>query len=223
MDELEKRRRQLADPNSHIDSLGDASIESLNETELAQLKANQAFENQLSAAFNIEVPEALPEKVLLNQRLRKRRNRLVNWSVAASMAFASLMSLHWLSRPDLPLSQHALNHVYHELELLQISDAIAPDQVLDELAKLNIHLPLLPEKVTSASICGMAGERVVHLVAEIRGQPVTLLITHLPIEKTIRFGDERFIGKMQKFARQGLIAIAEDQRLVDSLFEQIII
>ena len=222
MDELEKRRRQLADPDSHLDSLGDKPVEDLNESQLAELKENQAFENELSKAMNIDVPGEIADKIILNQRIKNRRNLLTTWAVAASLVTVSTISVLTFNQPQLPMAQQALNHVYHEVEYLVSDNIISAEEVKERLAQMNLSLPALPEKITYASKCGFAGDKAMHLIAEIDGQPVTLLITSLPVEDAIRFGDERFIGKMRTFASNSLIAIAENQELVDRLYQQII-
>ena len=222
MDELEKRRQQLADPEKHLQSIGDKPIEELSAAEREALKKSQEFEHALHSAMNIDVPESLADKVILNQRLRSRRHRYTYWAIAASFALVSVLGIYQINQPQLPLTQEALKHVYDEIDYLDRKDPIPLDVVQARLDKMNLELPNLPEKITFAVDCGLGGESAMHMIAEIDGKPVTLLITTaLSIDDAKIFGDDRFIGKTRSVATNKVIAIAEDSKLIDRVYEQI--
>ena len=60
-----------------------------------------------------------------------------------------------------------------------------------------------------------------HIVAEVDGKPVTLLITPNEVEDHQSFGDQRFLGKMRKLAAMNFVMVAENLDLVDELYRQI--
>ncbi|TQV85289.1 DUF3379 family protein [Aliikangiella coralliicola] len=221
MDELEKKRRQLADPKQHIENFDEQSPDNMSEQELAQLKADQNFERQLLGAFSVPVPEQLSEKILLNQRLQKRRNIFSLWALAASISILSMLSFMTTDYSQSSLTQQALKHVYHEEKYLTGGNPIARDEIERRLAKYGVSLPSLPEKVVFASRCGFGGESAMHIIAEIDGKPVTLLLTPIAVEDNKSFGDDRFVGKMRKTLANNLIVIAEDLSLVERFFQQI--
>lgn len=222
MDELEKRRLQLADPYKHLQSIGDKSVEDLSVTERQSLKESQEFERTLHTAMSIDVPDSLADKVILNQRLRGRRNRYTYWAIAASFALVSVLGIYQINQPHLPLTQQALKHVYHEIDYLSKKELIPLDVVQARLDKMNLELPNLPERITFAEGCGLGGESAMHMIAEIDGKPVTLMITAaLGLSNAKIFGDDRFIGKTRAIAAKNVIAIAEDSKLIDRVFQQI--
>lgn len=221
MDELEKKRRQLADPDLHLQSLGDIPIDALNHKQLEELKSSQAFESLLFKSMSIDIPEDGIDKVILTQRLKKKKNNYSNWAIAASIMFVSVFSFTILNNPPKSLADEALAHVYSEMNHLTENQVISSDVVRKRLTQLGFSLPAIPKAVTFASKCGFRGNKAMHIVAEIEGQPVTILVTQLSIENNKRFGDERFMGKMRQFSNGNLIVIAENLSLVDQLYKQL--
>ena len=221
MDDLEKRRRLLADPDGHLKSLQNIPFDDLTEAQLAELKSSQALENQLKRAMNIDVPGELVDKIILKQRLATRKNRMLGWSIAASLAIVSMMSILMLSQPKLSLPQSALAHVYNEMDHLSSQILVTSETVTRQLAEMNVELPFLPKHITFAYPCGLDGEAAMHLIAQIDGKPVTLLITNTALSDVGGFGDGHFVGKIRNIADNGFIAIAEEPRLLDLIYQQI--
>jgi len=221
MDELDKKRRQLADPQSQLSDIDAETFDNLSEEKLAEIKKSQQFEKQLLQAMNIDVPEALADKVILNQRLRSRRTLFINFAIAASVALVSILSFNQLNREQLPLTEEALAHVYDEAGLLERDELISSKEVKSRLAKMGLILPGLPDKITFAGGCAFANDRAMHLIAEVDGKQVTLLITKNPIDETRLFGDDKLMGQIKNIASHGLIAIAEDKSVIDSLYKKI--
>lgn len=222
MDELEKRRQQLADPEKHLQDIGDKPIEELSTAERDTLKKSQEFEHALQSALSIDVPDTLADEVILNQRLRSRRNRYTYWAIAASFMMVSFFGIYQANQPRLPLTQETLRHVYEEIDYLDSDELIPLDVVQARLESMNLELPNLPEKITFAVDCGLGGKSAMHIIAVIDGQPVTLFIAPtLAIEDNKIFGDNRFIGRSRSIASNKIIAIAEDSKLIDRIFQQL--
>ncbi|TQV74112.1 DUF3379 domain-containing protein [Aliikangiella marina] len=222
MDELEKKRRQLADPQSQLSDVDVESFENISDEKLAEIKESQQFESQLQQAMNIDVPEALADKVILNQRLTKRRNRFFNFAIAASVALVSILSFNLINKEQLPVTEEALAHVYHEAGYLERDKVISSKAVIAKLAKMGLTLPSLPEKITFASGCDFGNDEAMHIIAEVDGKQVTLFVTKAPLEENKLFGDGKLMGQIKNLASHGLIAIAEDKAGIDGLYKQII-
>lgn len=221
MDELEKKRRQLADPQSQLSDVDEESFENISPQKLAEIKESQQFENQLQQAINIGVPEALADKIILNQRLRLRRTLFTNFVIAASIAIVSVLSFNLFEKELLPPTEEALAHVYDESSLLKRDKVISTKVVNSRLAKMGLALAGLPEKITFAGGCSFGQGSAMHLIAEIDGEQVTLLITENPLEETKLFGDDKLMGRIQNSSSHGLIAIAENMSVIDKLFKKV--
>ncbi len=221
MDELEKRRRQLADPEQHVQSFGETPVNELSQKQIEALKSSQVFEGLLYQSMAVDIPEQAAEKVILNHRLSKKKNYFTNWAIAASVMFASILSITLFNNKQLSIADEALVHVYDEIDHLFESNVIATEVVKQRLAKSGFSLPSLPGEITYASKCGFRGNKAMHLVAEIEGQPVTILITPLQVEDNEKFGDKRFAGKMRRLAKGNVIVIAEKTSLIDKVYKQI--
>jgi hypothetical protein len=216
MDELQNKRRQRAAPLELLEAKLNSELST---QQLTQLCKDKAFENQLSKAFKTSVPEGLADKVLLNQRTQTRRKQLRHWSLAASLMIASLFSFVLSQSSPVSIEKQALAHVYHELDRLQLTQQIAPSEVLAQLKELQLNMPKLPNNITYAAKCGLAGKRSLHMIATINGSPITILVTPLKLKSNTQFKDQRFAGITYQNERDGFIVIGEDESLVQQVWK----
>jgi hypothetical protein len=237
MDELNKKRQQLADPEAYLSALTEQQRAELSDTDIKQLKQEYLFEKSLAKAFAVNVDPQFADRIILQQRLSGKKNATTkfSWSsklaIAASFLLVSILSFNYVNHSnsnviDLSLSKQALAHVYGEISLLDMTlpknqKTIDPQIVQQSLKQMAIDLPHLPFEVLSVGKCGFAGNKAMHLVARIDGKPVTLLITPNKSQQSISFSDNRFIGKVRQIANASFVLVGEDSISLDKLFSQL--
>ncbi len=221
MDELDKKRRQLSDPQGHISQLDEEALINLTPAQRKSLQVQLEFEKQLTQAFRIEVPEALADKIIFQQRLRTRKKPRPLWAIAASSLLLIGISFLFWPKSYLSLTSEALAHVENEAEYLALSQLVAPGQVEKHLKKMGFTLQQLPEKVVFATRCGLAGQDSLHLIAKVDGQPVSLLITRQNNNTANVFTDGKRFGKFISEGKENLIVIADSLSLVDKFLAKI--
>lgn len=108
--------------------------------------------------------------------------------------------------------EHALAHVYYEINSLQKTEAISLATVNEKFAVLGGHLDELPGKVTYLMFCDFKGQKGLHLVFESDYGPMTVFIVP---SKQQSFGigdddfqDDRFEGHINRGADADTILVA---------------
>ncbi|MDQ9092889.1 DUF3379 family protein [Pseudoalteromonas haloplanktis] len=108
--------------------------------------------------------------------------------------------------------EHALAHVYYEINSLQKTEAISLETVNEKFAVLGGHLDELPGKVTYLMFCDFKGQKGLHLVFESEHGPMTVFIVP---SKDQSFGigaddfqDDRFEGHINRGPEADTILVA---------------
>ncbi len=204
MDELEFRRRVIAQPNSTEKEL--MAFAEQHPEQQQFVDDMQSFDQQLNEALAIDVPQGLAERIIANtakhsteqqaedpeindneqqqstsdnvvdakKRFKKGRIQL---AMAASLIVAvGIFFLSSQQHNQYTVSEHALAHVYHEIYSLDKKEPISLQTVNEKFALLGGHLDELPGKVTYAMFCDFKGEKGLHLVFESEFGPMTVFI-----------------------------------------------
>ncbi|MDO6836113.1 DUF3379 family protein [Pseudoalteromonas carrageenovora] len=230
MDDLEFRRRTIAQPNDLEKEL----LEFAKESSQRQSFINDMkdFDKQIQDALDIPVPDNLAEQILLNTSLKEKalqeeqasgknvvdaRSRFkfdrVHLALAASF-FVAMGAFFFSSEQHIAheAGEHALTHVYHEISALGKTDAISLQSVNDKLAMLGGHIEELPGKITYAMFCDFKGQEGLHLIFESDFGPMTVFI--VPSDnQSFGFGDddfsdERFEGHINRGTQADTILVA---------------
>ncbi len=213
MDELEFRRRLYAEPDACDDEIAQFAKDDPEKQQFIQ--DIQLLDKQIEAALNIEVPDTLADRLILNQTLNSHRaqkkKQRVHLALAASVAFCfSLLINYTLKDAPLNVEQHALAHVYHELKSLEPSErSYELAQVNTQLASFGGKMSRLPGKISYATICDFEGQKGLHLVFQSEQGPVTLFI--VPAENSYEaeaiFNDKRFDGSIHQTNNANMIML----------------
>ncbi|WP_325892003.1 DUF3379 family protein [Grimontia sp. NTOU-MAR1] len=176
MDELEFRRRLLADPQDKDPEILAAKSESPANQKLAsELDQLDAL---LDQTLRVEVPDDLVDKVLFKQSsdaAREARKPRFHLAIAASVAFAfgiMLGQFNWQALPVLPgqasLGQIALEHYYHEKDFTSdVFEGATLTQVNAKLAPLGkAYNGQLPGEVSYINHCSFDDKHAVHMVIQ---------------------------------------------------------
>ena len=221
MNDIERKRQQVASVNEHIESISEEDFEQMSEQSIEAVKEQMEFDRQIKKALEVPVPEELEERIILNNATQQRSSRFSYFAIAASITLVLSIALLLPLGPSGTLSAQALAHVYHEEEYLTLDNQVTAEQLQAKLDKMGFKLANLPKDVTLAMRCGLGGEDSMHIIAKIDGKPVTLFITKLSEPGTVEFSDNSLVGKIRSGLNANLIVIAEEIQLVDRFIEQI--
>ncbi|KAF7775056.1 hypothetical protein PCIT_a1154 [Pseudoalteromonas citrea] len=220
MDELEFRRRLFADPNDT--EVIDHAIE--NPEQQGLVNELQDFDAQLKSALHVEVPTGLADRIL-QQQYKDETSTASNvvdiawyrrynapFATAASMVLA--VGIYFMSATSSPLQagEHALEHVYYEVNALERSQEVALQVVNEKLAMFGAQFDSLPGKVTYATFCNFKGQKSLHLIFQSEHGPMTVFI--VPAQNNDyqqedgHFSDERFAGVIANGQKADTILVA---------------
>ncbi|GGJ01266.1 hypothetical protein GCM10007978_43610 [Shewanella hanedai] len=202
MDELKFRRQAYGDPNCQDpDFLSEMHNSVEQESFVNDLKK---LDSKLERALNIDVPEDLAAKLLLNQQLhqhqKQRKRSGLTLALVASVAFIAGISFTLLRMAPVDLGQHALAHVHHETKAMTADDNVKFSDVNFQLASLGTlgdsHFTQQPGKVYYSTFCDFQGVQSLHLVMQGEHSKVTLFI--VPVEHRMvleaAFADNKYKG-----------------------------
>jgi len=228
MDELEFRRRTIAQPNELDKELLEFANSSPDRQQF--LNENKTFDKQLNDALDIPVPDNLAERIILNTSLKEKarkdefeqKNSVIDSRfkfdrvyLAFAASFVIAVSAFMFSTEqnlNHAAGEHALAHVYHELNALNKTQPISLQTVNEKLALLGGQLNDLPGKVTYVNFCDFQGEKGIHLVFESDFGPMTVFI--VPSDNKVfeigsgDFSDSRYVGHISRGKQADTVLIA---------------
>jgi hypothetical protein len=182
------------------------------------VRQQQHREARLQRALEVPVPAGLAARTLLRQSLlRNQQQRRTRWQALAAglvLLLAGLAGRHVL-QPVEALDVVILAHINQELEHLHEQQSVNLDSLNHLLRPWGMELPALPARLSYAGVCPVGRARAVHLVVNIRNQPVTLLL--LPEERISapqRVRDARFVGEILPFGAGSIAIVGESEAVV---------
>lgn len=200
MDELEFRRNAYADPNNQSPEFLTRTRESeQNQKFVDEMKA---FDDALEAGLkDIEVPEGLADKILLNQTFEQYQDNQKHsrWhlAIAASVAFFIGLSINLInfnpsSSPS--IGEVAIEHVKNELIFTQHIDEAANLQTVNaKLAKYGGQVEQSLGHVYYVNHCSFGGEAAFHMILQGEHEKVTVFVvpksTKMPTQPMFTQGD----------------------------------
>ncbi len=211
MDDLEKRRIHLSDPETLIKKL--RSKPQLSQLEKRQLEEMSRFEDALKAALEVKIPHQLDEKILLNSRIKKRTNFNTHvkgfLTMAASFAVVSFLILRFMVfTPSSALANDALTHLYHDIEHLDETQLDAATRLKESMHSLGVNKTVKIKSLRYARNCHVGKNPSVHLIIEVNSMIYTVLF--LPDVKSTKeesFKDEHYHGKIIPLKKGSIIVM----------------
>ena len=170
------------------------------------------FNTSLQQSMNVDVPEGLADRILLQQsfglaRSKRKHTRIRLMALAASIVLGLTLSLRLMLPDSTALEQAMLAHVHEEISHLYEDRQVSTKQVGELLASLDTRAITGISNVRYAGTCPIGKTAGAHLVLEGQSGPVTVL--YLPEESVRRtkvFSDSRFQGVLTP-GQRGSIAV----------------
>ncbi len=220
MDDLEFRRRIMADPKARDPEL--VAARQANEANAQFADDVLELDIQLEQALKIDVPEDLADRILFSQTTRSSSSAH-QWprkmlALAASVAFiAGLLigQLQWqnifVTPAHASLPDMAIAHVQHEQRFVQGIDEQASNvQINAKMQPLAAKLTAdFPYHVYYLNHCGFGQANAVHIVFAGEQGKVTLFLVPLPTAKAVQFHQQGMTGVVEPLKQSSLIIVGK--------------
>lgn len=180
MDDLEFRRRLLADPNDNDPELIKTKNQSITNRHFSN--ELQQLDQQLKQALQVDIPDNLADRILFHQSSQihppkqSHYKRYLSYGLAASVMFfvGVMVGQQYGFSPQHPtqqvftpisMSSIALQHVNAEAQFVEHTDeAVTLQQVNAKLKPFGTSMNQLPGHIYYLNYCGFEGNRALHMV-----------------------------------------------------------
>jgi len=232
MDDLEFRKQAVIDPASQDDQFLQKTSQSPHNKRF--VKEQLEFEQILNSVLDVEVPENLSDKIILNQQLsqhkisqhKKRYQSYKKWAVTSIAASLLLMLSVHLLIPDMvdntQLAAHIITHVQDDTHALNVNMPIAKTQIDTMLASYGGKLNGPIGQVSFLGHCIVGGQTGIHMVLNTQQGLVTVLI--LPaqaIEESLSFADNQYKGFVYPTQKGSVAIVAENLSIIKPIQQKI--
>ncbi|WP_088332005.1 DUF3379 domain-containing protein [Lacimicrobium sp. SS2-24] len=225
MDDLEFRRTIYADPNCDSKALRDAAA---NDPAKQQFwEEMKQLDKELLQTARVPLPDGLAQRLMLKQSMQahKQQQRRRRWhlSIAASVIVLFSVSLTLWQKQDVDLSQHALAHVYHDANALQVDENVPLEQINAKLASFGGQFTDDIGKVYYANFCDFNRVKSLHMVIEGEHGKVTVFVIPHKDNQTLeaRFNDRQYQGRGMALQQANLILVGEDQQSLQKVQDKL--
>ncbi|MFW2372933.1 MAG: DUF3379 family protein [Gammaproteobacteria bacterium] len=226
MDDLKFRRRAFAEPDCQNKDFLHKTKESKENTEL--VNHLHELDQKIKQAVNINPPEGLAERLILNQTLNhysqnKHRTRAA-LSIAASvlLVFGLVLTLlqTWSSND---LEQQVLTHVYDELDHLIENQNKDTRHINHMLSSYGAELKQDIGQVNYLGSCNIANKEGVHIVLSgVKGSVTIMMLPHIKIDTEQNISDERFQGTILPAGKGSMAILGEKGEPLDQIEQTIL-
>ena len=224
MDDLQFRRNLYADPKNIDADMQQAISDDAHKEKLAH--ELNLFDDKITTALNVDVPEGLSEKLILRQTMashtqQKRKSR-VHLALAASVAFGIglTMNAFQFSSAYNNLGDHALAHIHHEEGLLSapVNADLTLASVNQKMATFGGNFKGAVGEIVAADFCRFDGIKSLHLVFQGEHSAVTVFVVPHTDELAVsaNFSDEEFNGKTIQYMQSNIVVIADKKENLDN-------
>ncbi|WP_221073984.1 DUF3379 domain-containing protein [Agarivorans aestuarii] len=230
MDELEFRRQLYTNPRERSDTLIQEATRTPKNKKLYD--EMQQFESKLEQALNVDVPDALAERLILSQsfddsQLEYRRKTRVHIAMAASIAFVvglSFSLVNWqLPAGHTDMGQVALEHVYHEMPFTSGVDEQPNLQTINaKLARYGASFDQLPGDVVYVNHCAYAGAPAFHMIMKGKmGSNINVFVVpkSTELQAVESFADKKMHGMVSKLSNANLVVVGERNEPIEKALD----
>ena len=177
-----------------------------------QLKFNGA----LKKAFEVEVPEGLAARILVEHKLnnKKASSEKFRWgAIAASVVLAFVVSAVSTFHSPPALADAILAHVKYDDAAFDIKPGITLEELNQLLKPHGVRADANIGKATNAGNCVIEGKVGAHIVFAGENAPVTLIVVPESLEDSERvlIDDQQYKGILLSTRKGTLALLSEDE------------
>lgn len=182
-----------------------------------------AFNNKLKIAAEIDVPEGLAARILVEHKLNQKRVKSVTnrWvAMAASIMLVVSVSVVTSLHSTPALAETIVDHIHEDVKMLAMDGDIAPLQLNKLLNPHGVNIHANMGHARSAGNCLIEGKLSAHIVFNGKNAPVTMIVIPQRItDERIEFDEKEFVGLLVNMPRGTLALVSADPESL-KLFEK---
>ena len=172
--------------------------------------------NSLKQALEVDVPEGLAERVLveLNLKEKKASQKNIQWmAMAASLLLVVVLFSTAPFHTPPALADAIVEHVKYDVNALREKSEISLQQLNQLLKPHGVRADKNIGKATAAGICVIKGKRGAHIVFQGKNEPVTVIILpeQLKVDDENTINDSLYKGYLVSTKHGTLAVISEDE------------
>lgn len=185
--------------------------------------SQQQLDTALEKALRVPVPEELSARILWRAANDQRAWRRWVGMAATIMLGIGLGFGLWTTTDNRVLAAEVIAHVQHEPQLLQASQRRAgAQQVSAVMSRGGVQASLPLRDVSHAGLCPFRGRLVPHLVFEVDGEPVSvLLLPHEPMASVQEINEQGFKGVLVPVQDGSMAIVAGREDLIVPVREEL--
>lgn len=182
------------------------------------------FNNTLKKAVEVDVPEGLAARILVEHKLNKKKanDQKFRWSAIAASALLVLVvsSVTTLHSPP-ALADAIVEHVKYDTGAFANSYDVTLEQLNLLLKPHGIQADATIGKATNAGNCLIDGKVGAHIVFAGKNAPVTLVVMPEKLGKkdSVKINDNVYKGSLMSTKKGTLALLSEDEESL-TLFEE---
>ena len=200
-------------------------------------KEVKLFDNKLSAALKIEVPEGLESRILLSQRMsladadnvhtlkpRTTTSNTFRWmSIAAGVVIAIGLTIGTYKLGESHgIAKEVLAHVYEDIHVLDRDDSIKLATLNKLLEPHGIQANEDIGQIRYASNCPIDNKFAPHFIIDSEGNAITVMyIPWETVRKRSKVKDKRFKGVLIGADQGSFVILTEDQDTLNGMEERV--
>jgi hypothetical protein len=174
------------------------------------------FNSVLKKAVEVDVPEGLAARILVEHNLNKKKEgtQKFRWSaIAASVVLVFAVSIISTFNSSPAIASVILEHVHEELWVLEDKGHVTLESLNQLLKPHGVRADAKIGYATHAGNCMIQGKLGVHIVFAGENAPVTLIVfpEALDGEKSVRISDHFFKGVLMNTNKGMLALLSEDE------------
>lgn len=173
------------------------------------------FNNKLKEAFEIDVPEGLAARVLVEHKLnqKKAKNATNRWlTMAASIMLVVSVSVVTSLHSTPALAEIIVEHIYEDVKMLEKKGDIAPFELNKLLSPHGVSVNADIGHANGAGNCLIDGKLGAHIVFKGKNAPVTMIVVpHKITSEKIEFNEQEYVGLLVNTPRGTLALVSSDE------------
>ena len=174
------------------------------------------FNSVLKKAFEVDVPDGLAARVLVEHNLNKKKanSDKFRWgTIAASVVLAFVVSAVSTFHSPPALADAILAHVKYDEAAFEIKSGITLEELNALLKPHGVRADASIGQATNAGNCVIEGKVGAHIVFSGQNSPVTLIVLpeSLDDNKRVLIDDQQYKGVLMSTRKGTLALLSEDE------------
>lgn len=221
MDDITFRRTIYADPFTQDPEVLEAAKN--DPKKQAFWEEIRAMEASLEQAMNVPVPDGLAEKLILRQSMKDfqqhKKRRPWYLALAASILFASVLTMSMLNQEPNTLKSDVLSHMSHVGYELFKGGNVDLATVNNKLAAYNGRIDEGLGEIVSANYCYLDSIKSLHLIIRNQSGLSSLFVIPSEVSKSIEenFSNDDYSGAAFLLESAKVIVVADSAAQVEAM------